>query len=273
MISRRLVVVTDLDGTLLDQESYGYGASLPAVRELREREIPLVLCSSKTRSEIVVLWRELELRDPFISENGGAVYFLPDYFPFAVDKAIPKDGLAALELGADIATVRRALGEAAIEAGVMVRSFGSMSASEVSRLTGLGAEQAVLARQREYDEPFVIEGGDREVLLGLLRRRGFTVTYGGRLFHVARGHDKGKAVRLLLEQYHRRDPDVTSVGLGNSANDLPLLKEVDVPVVVKNTDGSHDPEILLSLSAVLRTKGIGPEGWCEAIRRILAGPR
>ncbi|MBI4482007.1 MAG: HAD hydrolase family protein [Acidobacteria bacterium] len=212
------------------------------------------------------------MRDPFISENGGAVYFLPDYFRFPVAGAIRKGELLALELGTDVSVLRRVLAQAARQTGVQVRCFGTMSADEVARLTGLSREQAALALRREYDEPFVIEAGDAEVLRGLLRGRGATVTYGGRLFHVARGHDKGKAVRLLLHLYRRGGSGVISVGLGNSANDLPLLKEVDVPVVVKNPDGSHDPEILRSLSGVRRTEGIGPEGWREAIRRIVTGP-
>lgn len=271
MTPRRFVVITDLDGTLLDSQSYSYAASLPAVRRLGSLCIPLVLCSSKTRSEIIVLRGELGLRDPFIAENGGAVYFLPDYFSFPVEGSTRKGELAALELGTDIAAVRRALAEAAVEAGVTVRSFETMNASEVSRLTGLGAEQAVLARLREYDEPFVIDAGDGEVLLGLLRQRGFTVTHGGRLYHLARGHDKGKAVRLLLDLYRRSGPAVVSIGLGNSVNDLPMLRLVDHPVVVKNFDGSYDPEILRALPHIDRTNGIGPQGWSEAIRSIVIG--
>lgn len=269
MTPRRFLVITDLDGTLLDSQSYSYASSLPAVRRLRSLCVPVVLCSSKTRSEIIVLREELGLPDPFIAENGGAVYFLPDYFPFPVEGSTRKGELAALELGTDIATVRRALAEAAVEAGVTVRSFGTMNASEVSRLTGLGAAQAVLARQREYDEPFWVQAGNTDALIGALRARGFTVTYGGRLFHLARGHDKGKAVRLLLDLYRRSGPGVVSVGLGNSVNDLPMLRQVDHPVVVKNFDGSYDSEILGALPHVDRTNGIGPQGWSEAIRRIV----
>ena len=68
-----LIVITDLDGTLLDEKSYSYQASLPAIQRLKSAGIPLVLCSSKTYSEILPLWRELDLKDPFIVENGGAI--------------------------------------------------------------------------------------------------------------------------------------------------------------------------------------------------------
>lgn len=257
-----------MDGTLLDHESYSYEASLPAIRKLRAHEVPLVLCSSKTRSEILVLWTELGLRDPFISENGGAIFFPPQHFSFPVEGARAQGALAVLELGTEIATLRRALAEAGRAASVSVRSFGSMTPDEVARLTGLAPEQAVLARQREYDEPFVVEAGDAENLITRLRDLGFTVIHGGRLFHLVRGHDKGQAVRRLLDLYRRREPGIVSVGLGNSANDLPLLREVNYPVAVKNIDGSHDREILRALPQVDRTERVGPAGWREAVEKF-----
>ncbi|MFQ5904658.1 MAG: HAD-IIB family hydrolase, partial [Candidatus Binatia bacterium] len=133
----RLVVITDLDGTLLDQETYSYEASLPAIRRLLSLHIPLILCSSKTSSEIVALWEELGLRDPFISENGGAIYLPPNYFRFPVQGARPKGPLETLELGTDISTLRGVLAETARQCRVRIRSFGAMSPDEVSLLTGL----------------------------------------------------------------------------------------------------------------------------------------
>ena len=81
---KKIVVITDLDGTLLDQRTYSYEPSLPAVARLRELKISLVLCSSKTAAEIIPLQRELGLKDPFICESGGAVYFSPRDFKFSL---------------------------------------------------------------------------------------------------------------------------------------------------------------------------------------------
>ena len=46
----KLIVYTDLDGSLLDGTSYSYEAATPALTALREQGIPLVLVSSKTRA-------------------------------------------------------------------------------------------------------------------------------------------------------------------------------------------------------------------------------
>ena len=70
-----IVIFTDLDGTLLDHNSYGWEKAEPALRLCRESRIPLILVSSKTRSEIRALQQELGLSSPFVSENGGGVFF------------------------------------------------------------------------------------------------------------------------------------------------------------------------------------------------------
>jgi hypothetical protein len=46
------VVFSDLDGTLLDHETYSFDAARPGLDALKSRGIPLILASSKTRAEM-----------------------------------------------------------------------------------------------------------------------------------------------------------------------------------------------------------------------------
>jgi mannosyl-3-phosphoglycerate phosphatase family protein len=265
----RLVVVTDLDGTLLDQQTYRYDACLPAIQRLQSLGIPLILCSSKTYAEIQPLWEELGLSAPFIVENGGAIYFLEQAFPFPVEGARAKGKFKILKLGKKISILRKALSEAARQNGVGLRSFGSMTLDEIARLTGLNRSDSALAAKREYDEPFVITGGEREDLYTALTAKGFSVVEGDRFCHLTGGNDKGRAVTTLLELYHRSDPSVFSVGLGNSANDIGFLNQVDRPIVIRNPDGTWDHEIMKRIPTIQRSPGIGPQGWREAMEEVL----
>ena len=61
----------------------GYAAALPALDRLKRVQAPLVLCSSKTRAEMIPLWQELGLDAPLITENGGGV-FAPASSPLAL---------------------------------------------------------------------------------------------------------------------------------------------------------------------------------------------
>jgi mannosyl-3-phosphoglycerate phosphatase len=144
-----------------------------------------------------------------------------------------------------------------------------MTFQAIMSRTGLTLEQAIQARQREYDEPFFIDTGDGNTLLTALRANGLTVTRGDRFFHVTGGHDKGGAVKTLLGYYRRQHPSLFVLGLGNSANDLSLMRETDMPVLVRNLDGSWDAEVTTRLPTVKRTDGIGPAGWREAIDSLL----
>ena len=77
-----LVIFTDLDGTLLDA-AYSFLPAAPALEAVRRTSVPLVICSSKTRREIESYRIRLGNHDPFIAENGGAVYVPEGYFPAA----------------------------------------------------------------------------------------------------------------------------------------------------------------------------------------------
>ena len=59
-----------------------------------------------------------------------------------------------------------------------------------------------------------------------------------------------------------------TTALGDSVNDLPMLRVVDHPVLIPRPDGSHDPGI--QLSNLIRTEGIGPAGWNHAVLALVA---
>jgi mannosyl-3-phosphoglycerate phosphatase len=81
--------------------------------------------------------------------------------------------------------------------------------------------------------------------------------------------DKGKTVRMLKTWYQGEYGRIISIGLGDGLNDLPLLREVEHPVLVRKEDGTHDADV--SFPGLIRTGGIGPAGWNEAVMKLLKG--
>lgn len=267
---KRAVVVSDLDGTLLDQTTYRFDAARPALQVLRERHIPLVLCSSKTRLEIEHYRRLLNNTDPFIVENGGAVIVPKGYFPLPVGDR-EREEYEVLELGIPYATLVTALEQCRRQTGVSLTGFHELSTDDVARLTGLPQQEAQWAKMREYDEPFLLgREEDRPKVEAWVRRAGFQITRGGLFSHLTGNNDKGQAVRALLTLY-RRWHDCRAIGLGDSANDLAMLKAVDVPLLVQRPDGAYTAEV--NDPTIVRVAGIGPVGWNRAVLDLLADGR
>ena len=273
-----LIIFTDLDGTLLDHETYSFEAAQEALEEVQRREIPLILCTSKTRAEVERYRRLLNNHDPFIVENGGAIFIPKGYFLFSypyqrevADYHVIEDGVPYPRLVAALQAVRLALsvseGE---ESGARIVGFSDLKVEEVARLTGLSLEEARLAKEREYDEPFFVDGpreaADR--VRRLLRKKGFLCTRGGRFDHLTGLNDKGRAVSTLAGLFQRAYGKVRTVGIGDSVNDLPMLQAVEVPFLVQGADGTHDPKV--RLPNLIRVQGIGPLGWRRAVLDLLS---
>lgn len=269
---KRIVLFTDLDGTLLDARTYSFDAALPALGMLKDRNIPVVICSSKTRAEIEHYRARLQSGDPFISENGGAIFVPSGYF--RRDRLLPasaegdREGpYLVLRLGARYQDLRRAIGELRDD-GFDVRGFGDMTANEIAAATGLPLKEAVMAGKREFDEPFLF-GGDpqmREKLVASIERKGLRMTQ-GLFYHILGESDKGKAVSILTGMFRREHGEVTTVALGDSPNDLPMLRSVDRPVIVERHGGGYDN--VLAAEDFQRARGEGPEGWNQAVMKLM----
>jgi glycerate 2-kinase len=260
------IIVTDLDGTLLDEVTYSHAQALPALRRVAESGIPLILCSSKTRAEIEARRAELDNAHPFISENGGGIFIPRGYFPFPIE-AEETDGYQLIRLGMPYAEIRERFIQLREKLRAKVRGFADMSAAEVAALTGLHEHDAILAKQRDFDEPFIFEDEPDENFLRAIEASGLRWTQ-GRIFHIMGNHDKGRAVNLLMSLYRQQYGSVTSMGLGDSLNDLPMLAAVDRPVLVRHQDGGYDARI--AVPGLLKTRLPGPAGWNEAVQLLLA---
>ena len=273
MLPARHLIFTDLDGTLLDHQTYSWSAAEEALREIERRRVPLVFVTSKTRAELEVLRRKLGHAHPFITENGGGIFIPHGYFNLHIEGAYRIGRYHCLALARPYAETVAALEEIASEVGTSVVSFHQMSAREIAQNTGLHLRQAELARQREFDEPFFFAGANghtAEKFAEAARRRGMEVVRGGRFWHLVAGSDKGRAVRHLAKLYRAaRHGRLRSVGLGDSPNDLALLAAVDQAVLLPLPDGGFAPEVLLRLPQVARGTAPGPTGWNEAVLKIL----
>ncbi len=269
-VKNKIIIFTDLDGTLLDEKEYTWAPALPALEVCRRMEVPVVLASSKTRAEIWQFHQAMGLKDPFIFENGGGAFF-PTGTRWPVPPEARNDPYGwLLDLGRPYPELVRALAEIRQELGWNLKGFSEMGPEEIAALTGLGLEGATLASQREYDEPFMViepKRPDQGLLEACARKRGLRITRGGRFYHLHGIHDKGLAMERLLGLISTKDPGPVSVALGDSPIDFPMLARADVAVLVRSHRGY--PELEDMIPDLLITSKKGPEGWNRAVLEIL----
>jgi len=270
---RKILIYTDLDGTLLDHHTYSFQKALPALGQIKRRNIPLILCSSKTKGEIEEYQKKLRIKHPFISENGGAIFIPKGYFNKPEKNLKTKGRHLVLELGTPYKELRRKLFEVSHKFAVRVVGFGDLKIKQLASMFNLPYKEAKSAKKRGYDEPFYFQDEIEPKQIRALEREfnksGLNLTKGGRFFHLLGQNDKGKAVRLLTRMYKRNwNTDLLTVGIGDSLNDLPMLKAVDVPILIKQKDNVYDKEILKRLK-VQKARGIGSSGWNRAVLELV----
>ena len=268
-----LIVFSDLDGCLLDRDTYSFEPAREALEALRRRGVPVVPCTGKTQAETAPLVARLGLRTPFVVENGGGVVGPSD--PAGWYGPLPgPNGPRLLALGVPRGRLLGELPRLARDAGVGLRGFSTMSPEEVAALTGLGTKEAALALHREFDEPFLVAGSEGrdealdQELDACARRIGLRVSHGGRLHHLHGPHDKGHGVRAVLGLWAA--PAVRTVALGDAASDLPLLQAVARPILVPGPSGV-DPALAAALPRAECAPRPGPEGWNAALLSVLDG--
>jgi mannosyl-3-phosphoglycerate phosphatase len=59
------------------------------------------------------------------------------------------------------------------------------------------------------------------------------------------------------------------VGLGDSPNDIALLRGVDVPILVARPGGRYDLETRAAVTRARRAGGVGSVGWNRAVLKLL----
>ena len=259
----KYLIISDLDATLLDHYTYSWEAATEALGHLKNLKIPLILCSSKTASEMKVYWNELKLDSPFISENGAAVSF-----PF-LENGIYK---FRQELFSDsYENIVRIANELREKHNFLFKGFSDLNAEAISELTGLSLEASILASQRDCSEPISWYGNEESLKLfeELLRDRGLSLTKGGRFYHIKGSFSKGTTLKWLIEKLslESKSKDILTVALGDGRNDKEMLELVDYSIVIKSHNGTYlalDKEEL-----VFKSKYEGPKGWNEEIIRFL----
>jgi len=257
------IIFTDLDGTLLDNETYSFEKAKEALRIIKKNNIPLIFCSSKTRAEIEHYREKIHNKGPFISENGGAIFIPKKYFKFKFHFDKKNEDYFIIELGIEYNILQEVIKKIKRN-NIKISNFGNMAINEISKITNLSIKNVKFAKMRYYDEPFILHDKDKEkALLKIIKKNKLNYTKGTRFYHLIGKHDKGKAVKILIDLYKKKYNKIVTYAFGDSKIDFSMLNVVDNAYIVKNNYNQYYPK------KYKKADGIGPEGFNKEILRIL----
>ncbi|KZN13332.1 HAD-IIB family hydrolase [Marinomonas sp. TW1] len=267
-----LLIFTDLDGTLLDHHTYSFEPAKSAMLSLKTFAIPCVINTSKTFHELLPLRKALNHLDPFIVENGSAVY-IPKALELDIQEPLEEVGDYWLKAFGPKREELIKMTNDQQEAFTFQR-FSDMSVGQLIKLTGLNQENAKLAMQREFTEPMVWTDSNQALqrFRDYLKPYGVQIQKGGRFSHLM-GQDCDKAnamlwLKALYQSQHLDDELITTMALGDGENDIGMLSKADIPVVIRSP--VHAPPEVPNRSDAWLTDDYGPKGWAQAINQVLS---
>ena len=137
-----LWIVSDVDGTLMDH-SYDLTPAKETIKYLQKLSIPVILCTSKTAAEVKGIRKDLNLSDPYIVENGAAIYC----------ESLKKVN-GKIILGQKYETLEEILNFISKEIDYKLIPLNDLTDQEATQLTGLKGNSLNLMRDRHWNMPF-----------------------------------------------------------------------------------------------------------------------
>lgn len=267
------IIITDLDGTLLDHDNYSFEAAKPSLQQLEQHNIPVIINSSKTTAEISTLRSSLNNTHPFISENGSAI-FTPlryDYKISAPNSTPPicHDDYATTILGEPREHILEVIKSLSTKKGFRFTQYSQCSTSDIMTLTGLTNTEAQQSSQRYYTEPikWLDSDASKQSFIQDIEKEGLQVLQGGRFMHIMGLTDKGNASKKVKTLYEKNNASpVISIALGDSHNDIAMLQAADIAVVIRSPH--HAPPEFEHPHKII-SQAYGPSGWNECIDQII----
>ena len=258
ILNSPLWVVSDVDGTLMDH-SYDLTPAKETIKILQKLSIPVILCTSKTASEVKVIRKELNLTDPFIVENGAAIY----------GESLKKVN-GEIILGIKYEILEEILNFISKEIDYKLIPLNNLSDEEATTLTGLKGNSLNLMRDRHWSMPFLNPPNYlEEKINACCKKFNVDIFKGNRMSHLLSSNsNKGKAIDALKE--YSNIQNVKIIGLGDSPNDLPLLVNSDIKIVIPGVNGPN-LKLIDQLKGLEYTLALEPNGygWKNEINKLL----
>jgi len=238
---------------------------------LQSKNIPLVFFGYQTSSEIKEIQKKWGIRQPFICENGGAVFFPKRQFPGLESATVVKGNWEMISLGKPYRETIQMLKQLQAKKHGPMRFFSEMSFQEVAERTGLPPEEAKLAKRREYSELIVLDEPGwsiRKYLKEVSKNSTYFIFKEGFYFFFAEKDESAMGIRMMIDLFRYVNPNVKFAAIGITDRDRPLLQSADLPLLLQNQTGKWHPRLQKIPNTHLIDAHSEP-AWRKAVEKLI----
>ena len=259
----KAIIFTDLDASLLHEETFSCLEIIDVLNSLVADGVLIIPNTSKTEAETRNVLKSLNLKTPFIVENGAKLCDMHCSFPSI--------GETDKEFGIDVSQLNTSLeklGDLSFMSDFQpITTLKPQKASQILGLTGAELEEAL---DRRYSSLYQYIGPKSKIPFWQenLSKVGLNLSQGGRAFAVSGYHDKATPIKWLAEKLvsmGQRLPKI--IAIGDSNNDKPMLLASAVACVIPHLNGSC--LTLPEHPCVIFANEPAPFGWQHGAKKAL----
>jgi len=256
----KILVFTDLDGTLLHRDTFKFDEIKIYLNKLLSKGIYIIPNTSKTEKEILKFNNELGSSLPYISENGSAINGLD-----LLNSNLPKELILSREKDSLIKIFEKSV---PVNLQNKCKWLSEMDKKKQILIFGLEDYKLKMALDRKYTVPFLFEGNksERNELSKIVKNKGLALQEGGRVINLSDKVNKAKALQVFVRFFKKNNKNVKTIAVGDNYNDLDMLKISDFPCLVFNDKFTLDE---IHIKNLITTNKPSPEGWADVIKKAL----
>ena len=256
----KVLIFTDLDGSLLNRDTFKFDEIKEYLMELISKNIFIIPNSSKTEKEILVFNYELGSNLPYISENGAAINGLD-----LLNSDLPKELILSKEKD-DILKIFKNI--VPLNLQNKCKWLSEMDEKNQSLILGLKYQKLKSALDRKFTIPFIFNGSknEKKELAKIIKNKSLYLQEGGRVIHLTDKINKAKALQVFVRFFKKNNKNVKTIAVGDNYNDLEMLKTSDFPCLVFNDKFTLDE---IPINNLIITNKPSPEGWADVIKMAL----
>ena len=261
MPKKKILIFTDLDGSLLDKETFKFDVIKDYFKELVRKGIIIIPNSSKTEAELLDFNEQNNLDLSFITENGSSIHGLNKIHHNLPDKII---------ISRTINEIRNVYEEnISLDFKNKTTHILELEIEVQQKILGLPLDKIKLAIKRAHSLPIKFNGNEieKKEFTKILKNSGLTIQTGGRIMNVCDNVNKSIAMSKALQLIRKQlDDEIITIGVGDNENDIEMIKQTDYPCLVKNDNFDSS---LINIDNLIKSSEPSPLGWADVIKTAI----